>query len=70
MDAVTKAVIKTLRAAGIALTNELTPDGQHRVMAIDPDTGETHIVTDPDLYAAVCEAGEAAGFELDDDAPA
>ena len=66
MDAVTKALTKTLRAAGVMLTHEPTPEGQHRVTATDPDTGETYIVTSPDLYAAVCEVAEAVGFDLED----
>ena len=36
MDALTKAVIKTLRAAEVILTHEGTPDGQHRTQSLRP----------------------------------
>ncbi len=58
-DPVTKALLDVLPASGVTVTHEPTPAGQHRLTAIDPDTKQTSIVTDPELYAAVYEVAQA-----------
>ena len=66
VDAVTKALIDTLGAAGVTVAHEGTPDVQHRVTAIDPDTRETYIVTHPDLYSGICHSAQRVGLDLED----
>lgn len=63
---VVKTVIEMMSDQGLVVSHEVTDDGQHTVTAVDQATAKTHSATHADLYAAVCEAAQAAGFDLED----
>jgi len=60
---VTKALLHVLAASGVTITHEQTPERQHRVTAVGPDTRDTYLTDHADLYAVVSQV--AQGVKLD-----
>ncbi len=65
MDAVTKAIIETIGAAGFTV-QLYGQDGQNVVEAVNQETGETFVVRGDDLYLVVVELAQQCGIELED----
>ena len=64
-DAVTKAVIETIGAAGYVVEVGYV-DALPVVVAVDEGTGERFVVRGSDLYETVVELAQQVGIELDD----
>ncbi len=65
MNAVTKAVIETVGAAGFTV-QLYGKDGQNVVEAVNEETDETFVVRGDDLYTVVVELAQQCGIELED----
>ena len=65
MDAVAKAMLETIGAAGYVVSISGSY-GQLVVEAVNEDTGERFVVRAPDLYAAAVELAQQVGIELED----
>ena len=65
MDAVTKAIVETIGAAGF--TVQLYGQGGRNVVeAVNEGTDETFMVRGDDLYAVVVGLAQQCGIELED----
>lgn len=47
--------------------HQIQPDGWHKVILADPESGHTQVVVHADLYTALCEAATACGFDVEDE---
>ena len=65
MNAVTKAIIETIGAAGFTV-QLYGQDGQNVVEAVNEKTDETFVVRGEDLYEVVVELAQQCGIELED----
>ena len=65
MDAMTKALIETIGAAGFAVQLSAS-EGHHVVEAVNKETGEQFVVRGEDLYATVVELAGQVGLDLED----
>ena len=65
MNAVTKAIIETIGAAGFTV-QLYAIDGRNAVEAVNEQTGETFVVRGKDLYLVVVELAQQCGIELED----
>ncbi len=65
MNAVTKAVVETIGAAGFTV-QLYGKDGQSEVEAVNEETGEAFVVRGDDLYLVVVELAQQCGIELED----
>ncbi len=65
MNAVTKAIIETIGAAGYTVRH-YSQDGQNVVEAVNEETDETFVVRGDDLYLVVVELAQQCGIELED----
>ena len=65
MDAVAKAILETVGAAGYVVSVS-TAEGLPAVEAVSEGTGERFVVRAPDLCAAAVELAQQVGIELED----
>ncbi len=64
-NAVTKAIIETIGAAGFTV-QRYGEDGQNVVEAVNEETDETFVVRGEDLYAVAVELAQQVGIEGED----
>ncbi len=65
LNAVTKAIIETIGAAGFTV-QLYGQDGGNVVAAVNEKTDETFVVRGDDLYGMVVELAQQCGIELED----